>query len=496
MTRRTMMQAAAALGAGAAGGAASAAPSDPWADMDATAMAEKVRAREVSPLEMLEAAIARAEAVNGRLNCLSETLYDRARTRAAEGRVPLDGPFAGVPYLLKDETELAGVRRRFGSRLDAGLPVTERSDPMVERMEAAGFNIFGRTTMSEFGALPTTETAAYGVTRNPWNTNHTPGGSSGGSAAAVAAGIVPMADAWDGAGSIRIPAANCGLVGLKPTRDRTPGMDKWFPALNLASHFCVSRSVRDSAALLAVTETQGTPGLPPTGRVEGPSTRRLRIGVAASSLGGHAPSVETAAALADAVALLEGLGHSVRPVAWPIDADAFQADFTQIYLAYGDRMADRLARALGQDRAALMAQAEPASQAMAMMGSMISEAALQTTLERVGVHAARYYAGFQDLDLLMSPVLLTPPVEIGRINGSVPILDLAQRLNHYADYTMLQNAVGGPAISLPLFWTAENLPLGVQFAADRGDERTLLELAYELEQARPWASRRPPTRAV
>ncbi|WP_172448600.1 amidase family protein [Caulobacter mirabilis] len=488
-SRRSVLKVGSALAVGGVLTPLQARAADDWADLDATGMAEQVRAGAVSPLELLDAAIARAEAVNGRLNLFSEKLYDQARARAAG--METRGAFAGVPYLLKDETELAGSRLHLGSKIDAVMPLSTRTDPTIARMEAAGFNVFGRTTMSEFGALPTTETAAYGVTRNPWSLDHTPGGSSGGAAAAVAAGIVPMADAWDGAGSIRIPASNCGLVGLKPTRGRTTGSDKWFPELSLASHFCVSRSVRDSANLLALVESE-MEGLPAVGRVQGPSRRRLRIGVTSSSLSGRSPSPDVAAAMAGAVRLLEGLGHQVREAVWPLDTRAFQADFTQIYLAYGDRMADRLAAHVNMSRKVMIADVEPASRTVATMGRMISEAALRKVLSRVSTHASAYYSQFAGLDVVMSPVLLTPPVGIGVINGSVPLGDLAQRLTGYADYTMLQNAVGGPAISLPLHQSSTGLPIGLQFAADRGGERTLLELAFELEQARPWAKRRPP----
>ena len=486
--RRAVLKGASVLGL--AGVASAAFAQDVLADLDATGLAQKVRAREVTPLELLEAAINRAEAVNGRLNCLSETLYDRARARA--DRIAPEGAFAGVPYLLKDETEFAGVRRHLGSRIDGSLAMSTKTNPTISRMKAAGVNVFGRTTMSEFGALPTTETEAYGITRNPWSLQHTPGGSSGGAAAAVAAGIIPMADAWDGAGSIRIPASNCGLVGLKLSRGRTPSPDRWFPELNLSSHFCVSRTVRDSANLLAVVETSGVDGLPPVGRVMGAAARRLRVGVIATSLGGRAPSPEVIEALTAAVRLLEGLGHDVREDAWPLDAQAFQADFAQIYLAYGDRMADRLAADNGLERQAMIDPVESASQAVALMGTMVSEAALQIVLSRVPAHAAAYYAQFASRDVVLTPVLLKPPVKVGEINASMPLGDLAQRLVEYADYTMLQNAVGGPAISLPLHWTEEGLPVGLQFAAGRGGERTLLELAFELEQARPWAQRRPP----
>lgn len=314
--RRAVLKGASVLGL--AGVASAAFAQDVLADLDATGLAQKVRAREVTPLELLEAAINRAEAVNGRLNCLSETLYDRARARA--DRIAPEGAFAGVHYLLKDETELAGVRRHLGSRIDGSLAMSTKTNPTISRMEAAGVNVFGRTTMSEFGALPTTETEAYGVTRNPWSLQHTPGGSSGGAAAAVAAGIIPMADAWDGAGSIRIPASNCGLVGLKLSRGRTPSPDRWFPELNLSSHFCVSRTVRDSANLLAVVETSGVDGLPPIGRVKGAASQGRRD----RDQPGRAPSPEVIEALTAAVRLLEGLGHDVREDAWPLDLKPFR----------------------------------------------------------------------------------------------------------------------------------------------------------------------------
>lgn len=491
--RRRFLAGASALASagGAVGFEARAARSDD-SDLDATGLAMAVRAGNLSPLETLEAAIARLEAVNPDINCLSEALYERARSRARTLDRSL--PFAGVPYLLKDETEWAGVRRHAGSRLDALMPVMEKTDTMISHMEAAGFVVFGRTTMCEFGALPTTETVAYGATRNPWNRDYTPGGSSGGAAAAVAAGVIPMADAWDGAGSIRIPASNCGLVGLKATRGRVPGQpDKWFPQLDLSNHFAVSRSVRDSANLLALTEVDAqASGLPPVGHVKGPAARRLKIGLVTKGLSGHAPSSEVADSLEASVRLLQDLGHQVVEVDWPLDTAAFQADFTRIFLGYAARTKAQLLKQSGMDEAELEKRVEPASLAMAGLGQMATETVLEPVFGRVGAYAQAYYAQFETIDLLLTPVLLTPPVKIGEIHASLPIMELADRLAHYADYTMIQNAVGGPAMSLPLHWTSAGLPVGVQFAANRGDERTLLELAFELEAAAPWAGRRPP----
>jgi len=351
--------------------------------------------------------------------------------------------------------------------------------------------------MSEFGALPTTETAAYGKTRNPWGLDHTPGGSSGRSAAAVAAGIVPLAHAIDGAGSIRIPASNCGLVGLKPSRHRTPGAPGYLAELDLSAEFCVSRTVRDSANLMAQTQRRGADAAySPVAPVTGPSSRRLRIGYVEKSLGGHAPSPEVSQGLLATAKLLDGLGHHVEETRWPFDTQAFLADFTILYLSEGSQLKRRLMLETGMDAAELTKLVEPAMVAFSRMGDSVKPATLEKALARVAACSQAYFDGFSAIDVLLCPVLLKPPAKIGDINGSVPLLLLAYRLNHYADYTMVQNATGGPAISLPLAWTADGLPVGMQFAAPLGDEATLLALAFELEEAKPWMNRHPPVWAA
>ncbi|OSZ63591.1 hypothetical protein CAP40_17855 [Sphingomonas sp. IBVSS2] len=493
-TRRDFLQRAGAMGVGALlPGAAFAAPAaaDELAEMDATALAEAIRTRRIHPVEALDAAIARAEAVLPDINCFSEKLYDRARKQALATK-RFSAPFAGVPFLVKDEEDLAKTHVHFGSRLDKVTPIAKHDGPMAAAIGQAGFNAFARTTMSEFGALPTVETLAYGITRNPWALDHTPGGSSGGSAAAVAAGIVPMAHAADGAGSIRIPASNCGLVGLKPSRGRVPDAPGHLAQLDLTEPLCVSRTVRDTANFLAAVEIGRGGVYPPVGRVEGPSTRRLRVGLLISGLGGALPDKEALMALDATYKVLSGLGHQVKEVKWPFDTKAFLADFTQIYLLEGAQLKRYLLSATKLDAQHLAELIEPASAAIGAMGDLIPPASADQALGRVSGYAKGYYGVFDKVDVLMSPVLLKPPVKIGEINGSLPLDMLASRLNAYADYTMVQNAFGGPAISLPAHWTAEGLPIGVQFAGRLGDERTLLELAFELEQAAPWAKRRPP----
>ncbi|MBQ1499318.1 MAG: hypothetical protein IIZ38_13475 [Sphingomonas sp.] len=493
-TRRDFLQRAGAMGLGALlPGAALAMPAtaSDFAEMDATALAEAIRARRVHPVEALDAAIARAEAVLPDINCFSEKLYDRARKQALATKRFVE-PFTGVPFLMKDEEDLARTRVHFGSRLDRVAPIARRDGPMAAAIGRAGFNVLARTTMSEFGALPTSETLAYGITRNPWALDHTPGGSSGGSAAAVAAGIVPMAHAADGAGSIRIPASNCGLIGLKPSRGRVPDAPGHLAQLDLTEPLCISRTVRDTANFLASVELRQNGVYPPVGCVDGPSSRRLRVGLLIGGLSGTLPDKDVLMALDATYKVLKDHGHQVREVKWPFDTKAFLADFTQIYLLEGAQLKRYLLSATKLDAQHLAELIEPASAAISAMGDLISPASADQALGRVGAYAKGYFGVFEKVDVLMSPVLLKPPVKIGEINGSLPLGTLASRLNGYADYTMAQNAFGGPAISLPTYWTAEGLPIGVQFAGRLGDERTLLELAFELEQAVPWAKRHPP----
>lgn len=496
-TRRRFLEQAGAIGIGAlmpVGAFARAGrpeTTDDFAAMDATGLAAAIRARRISPVEALDAAIARAQAVLPDINCFSEPLYDQARKRALATR-DFGAPFSGVPFVMKDEEELAGTRRHFGSRLDKVTPISTRDGPIAAAIARAGFNNFARTTMSEFGALPTTETLAYGITRNPWAPDRTPGGSSGGSAAAVAAGIVPIAHAADGAGSIRIPASNCGLVGLKPSRGRVPDAPGFLSGLDLTEPLCVSRSVRDTANFLAAVEIGRNGPYPPVGRVAGPSTRRLRVGLLINGLSGALPGKDNLVALDTTYKVMSGLGHKVNEVKWPFDAKAFQSDFTQIYLLEASQLKRKLLALTGIDAHRLDELVEPASAAIGAMGDLLSPADAEQALARVDGYATAYSGVFDTVDVLLSPVLLKPPVKIGEIDGSLPVTTLAERLNAYADFTMAQNAFGAPAISLPMHWTPEGLPVGVQFASRPGDERTLLEIAFELEQASPWEDRRPP----
>lgn len=485
--RRAVLKGAAATAVLAA--AAPARATDALSNLDATGIAAAIRQGKLSAAEALDAAAARMRAAGAQLNCFSEVMVDEART--ALRRLDRSAPFAGVPIVMKDEEPLAGHRFHFGSRLDRVMPVADRDGPVAALVKRAGFNVVARTTMSEFGALPTTETMAYGATRNPWSLGHTPGGSSGGAAAAVAAGILPLAHAVDGAGSIRIPASNCGLVGLKPSRGRVV-KDAPAVAFDLVEPLCLTRTVRDTANYLAIAERRGAHAvLPPVGRVTQSSNRCLRIGLVASGLSGTSPSPEVAAGLAASATRLEAMGHTVEPSRWPFDGPAFLDDFSLLYAAEAAAIKKRLIADLGVDPRRVPELVEPASLAIASAGEMVPAVVTEAAMARVAAVSRSYFGWFDHFDVLLSPVLLTPPVPIGSITGALPILALSDKLKAYADYTMIQNATGGPAISLPLHWTADGMPVGMQFAGPLGGERTLLELAFALEEAQPWASRHP-----
>ena len=300
------------------------------ADWDATETAAAIRSGAVSAIEVVDAAIARAEALDPTLNFLVTDDFERARQRA---RGPLgDGVFAGVPFLIKDLDDLAGLPTRLGTRATAGVAAATRQAPLIDGMLATGLNPIGKSATPEHGFLPTTEPLAFGPTRNPWDPARSAGGSSGGAASATAAHVVPFAHASDGGGSIRIPASCCGLFGLKTSRGRTLATDPGHFPMPLSVQLCVSRSVRDTATLLAAVEAKDS-GLPPVGRIGGPSARRLRIGLVLDSVSGESPDPEVATAIEGMAALLGDLGHHVEPTAWPAPivgmSDAFLLTWSQ-----------------------------------------------------------------------------------------------------------------------------------------------------------------------
>ena len=491
--------------------------------LDALGLADLVRRRQVTPAEILEEAIARAERVNPRINAIVAPLYEQAR-RDAAALAASDAPFVGVPMLLKDlDAAVAGVPLTAGSRFFADFRPA-RDATMVQRFKRAGAVVFGKTNLPELGILPFTEPKLFGPARNPWNLDVTPGGSSGGAAAAVAAGIVPVAHANDGGGSIRIPASCCGLFGLKPTRGRTPvGPDHTQQWSGFAIAHVVSRSVRDSAALLdAIAGPEPTspywapPPARPFAAEVGAPAGRLRIALTKRPfVTTVAPHADCAAAADDAARLLADLGHDVEEADLEIDGDAFARDFFVLTCV---EIAAILA--LGRERLGRPPRRNELETSTAIVATIgRQQTAVRAVRARARLEAAvrATLAIHERYDLVLSPTLGLPPVGIGAlvprgIEAFAHDVLIALRLGFllrlpgvvetavrkvfaFIPFTPLANVSGQPAMSVPLWWNAAGLPVGVQLQARFGDEATLFRVAAQLEAARPWADRRPPVHA-
>jgi amidase len=474
---------------------------DDFAVLDATAQAALVRNGEVSAAELVAGAIERIERLNPALNAVIHPLFEQARETAG---APLPGPFSGVPFLLKDlAAECRGAPLADGSGFAAGRYVSAADSELVRRYRAAGLVILGKTNSSEFGLLPTTEPEHFGPTRNPWDRSRGPGGSSGGSAAAVASGMVPAAHASDGGGSIRIPASCCGLVGLKPTRGRNSlAQGIGDIAGGIIHEHVVTRSVRDSAAILDATAgtMPGDPYYPPI--PEGPfleqvgrSTGQLRIGLGTRPLNGadtHPDCVQAAVSTAN---LCEELGHRVEEASPSVDSGVLFKSFGQVMTAY-----------LGWNIAAWerrTARVPAETDFEAVTWRMYQYSKKQTAGEYLLAwqdlqKCCRQFAGFfSDYDLWLTPTLAQPPVPLGYFDYSHETrMQHIAHLGDFTGFTMVANVTGQPAVSLPLHWTQNKagpgLPVGVQLMGRYGDEATLFRLAAQLEQARPWHDRWPP----
>jgi len=453
-----------------------------------TGQAELLRRGDVSARELVELALARIERSDGELNAFGAVYAERARAEADTAdrrrRAGEEAPLLGVPVAVKDEMDLEGKVTSRGTGAIGERPGADAE--VVRRLRAAGAVIVGKTTMPELGLWPFTESITWGITRNPWNPERTPGGSSGGSAAAVAAGMVPVALAADGAGSIRIPAACCGLFGLKPQLGRVSRA----PHDRDGSHWIVfgalTRSVLDTALMLDVIAESG-PGGAGSLRSFADAARarpgRLRIAVSSSfprgTLGRLSPDV--ARALEDTAGLLRSLGHEV--VARDID---FGVDDARVIVGLLFRgMHDLVAEIERQDRL------ERRSRAIARPGALISDWMLERLRERERQLAARVGRLFDEHDVLLTPVLSRPPVRAGLMEGRGAAVTYLWATG-WVPFNVLWNSTGQPAASVPAGFTADGLPLAVQLVGRPHDEATLLSLAAELEAARPWADRRPP----
>lgn len=487
---------------------------------DAVGLAQLVADGDVHPLELVEAAAARIEAVNPTVNAVIWDRIEEARLEA--GSVDGDGPFAGVPILIKDLVVETGKPATFGSVFFRNY-VGETTSEFRRRIGRSGFIDLGRTNTPEFGLLPTTEPVLYGPTKNPWDLGRSSGGSSGGAAAAVASGIVPLAQGSDGGGSIRIPASATGLFGLKPSRGRNPRR----PGSSidyLSVEHALTRSVRDSAAFLDAVHGP-LPGdqywaPPPRGSFLEAAARDpkpLTIAFSVRDFRGDRAHPECEAAVRDTARLLESLGHHVVEAQPDVDGSLLANAFMELWAALaatgfglvlrgaselkpaigrlrriaGDQRTMRLISRIDQRDAGKPAF-EPFTFALAersghrsQVDLLEAELALQTIAHQTGDFLSTY-------DLFLTPVLGSPPVPLGYIDQALPWDEFVDMIFRYVAFTPLGNFAGLPAMSVPLHWTPDGLPVGSHFLARLGDEETLLSLAGQLERSRPWKDRRPP----
>ena len=470
---------------------------DEYVEFDATGLAALVHGGEVTPDELLDVALDRAAATDEAIAAVVHVQDGAARAAIAAG-LP-EGPFTGVPFLLKDlGCEAAAYPTSMGSRLYDGYRYSFDSEIFL-RMQATGLVTFGRATSPEFGIGVTTEAQVYGrPTRNPWNTGHVAGGSSGGSGAAVAAGVVPLAHGSDGGGSVRIPASSCGLFGLKPTRALLPdGPASGEGWAGMAIDGYLARSVRDTAAMLdaCAGADLGAPYHPPayptgfTAALAGPP-RRLRIAMSTRTFTGQPIHPDCVAAVEHTAELLESLGHEVVPAEPVLDMEAFMVAWSKI-VACGTQLTVDQAGPGAEDRV------ERVTRLACELGRTVSGAEYLScidTVHAVGRQAARFLV---EHDALLTATLGEPPAELGRFasnrqDGWSTFLEY--RLQHvlpYSPYPPLANGTGQPAMSLPLWWNAAGLPVGTQIMGRFGEDHVLLQLAAQLEEADPWFHRRP-----
>jgi amidase len=454
---------------------------DALGDHDAVGLAEEIGSGRISRRQAVEAAVARINEVDTVLDGLAAERFAAAVTEAAS---PHDGFFAGLPSLVKDNSDVAGLPTQQGTHAYVAEPATADGD-YARMFGLIGCTVLGKTRLSEYGFSPSAEFVDDVPVRNPWHTGHTSGASSAGSAAFVAAGAVPIAHANDGGGSIRIPAACNGLVGLKATRGRIPGdkLNREMP-VQIVHDGAVTRSVRDTAAFVRESErVYRNLKLPPVGDVTHPGQARLRIALVTNSIGGRTTDEETTQTVEKTAALLEELGHHVEPVEAPVP-DSFEGDFL-LYWA-------TLALALSVGGKHTFNRTYDRSKNDNLTKGLARHAARNawrlplaiTRLKRSHRTSAEFFGGH---DVVLTPTLSLTTPELGWLNPSQSYETVMGRILEWVSFTPLQNATGDPAISLPMGTSTKGLPIGVQLAAAQGYDRRLLEVAYELEEAQPFA---------
>ena len=490
LTRRGALRGAGALGlAGSLGACATPADSEeeganeaaapPF--RDGVAIARAIANGETTAEAEVNAAIARAEALNPQINAIATPSFDHAREAANSA----SGPMAGVPTSIKDLEETAGVQTLYGSQGFKGF-IPETDGAFATKWKAGGLISIGKSTTPEMGLTASTEPVVTGATRNPWNLNCTPGGSSGGAAALTAARIVPFAHASDGGGSIRIPASCCGLFGLKPSRGRLGRMTDASVPVDISVDHAVTWTVRDSAALFAVAENGSYDAL---GVVSEPLSRRLRIAYAPMPLNGADLHSDVQTGADETAQLCRDLGHEVIDFAMPFDGNRF----TDAFVLYWASGAAAFAQAASRfsDKPIGPDIVEPLTLGLASLYQS-RQADFEEAVAYLVAFEARYHALFEDFDLILSPTLSAPPLEIGELDPTAEFEAGFAKVTDWVGFTPPMNVSGAASMSVPLAWSADGLPIGMMFSGKRGDDGVLLQLAYELESAAPWIDKVPP----
>ncbi|MFN4184489.1 MAG: amidase [Hyphomonas sp.] len=456
---------------------------------DGIAIAAAIASGETTALAEVEAAIGRARAVESQINGIATETFELARSDA--GGV-LSGPFAGVPSFIKDLIDWRAAPTLKGSRGLAGHIATA-DNVFAARWRGAGIVSLGKSATPEAGLISSTESLSNGPTRNPWDLSRIPGGSSGGAAALVAAGVVPFAHASDGGGSIRIPASTCGVFGMKPSRDRLPYSEPGAipPPVQISVNHAVTISVRDSIALFRAAET-GASGYPMLGDVQ-PLTRRLRIGFAPEPIGGTSLHPDTRTAIEDVAQLCRDLGHTVIDYTLPMDGAKFTDDFIMYWAAGAGEFARQVSAHAGKPISPEIV--EPWTLGLGNMAASRMADLPGIVGNLIGFEAV-YHSFFDNLDILLTPVTGSPAVPIGEQSPDGDFDAVMESVLNFVAYTTPMNVAGAASMSVPLAWSPSGLPIGAMFSGRRGDDALLFELALELEAARPWANRKPPLSAL
>jgi amidase len=456
------------------------------ARMDGTAMAAAIAAGATTSLEQVNAAIARALAVNGQINAIASESYDTARAEA--GQTPA-GPFQGVPTFIKDLHNWNGAPTYYGSRAFKGF-MPGKDDPLPARWRTEGVVVLGKSTSPEMGLMASTEPLVTGDTRNPWDPTRIVGGSSGGSAALVAARVVPFAHASDGGGSIRIPASTCGVFGLKPSRGQLPAHDgPNGPPVDISVQHAVTISVRDSVNLFRDTQTNDGTFAPLDAEVR-PLKRRLKIGFTTDAFAGTPVAPETKAALEEIASLCAGLGHEIVTYTPSFSGDEFLDRFLLYWAAGAADFAQQASAYTGKPVGPDIV--EPWTLGLTNM-FMSRKDEMDATVTWLKAFESVYDSGFADqgIDVLLTPVTGSPAVKLGEQAPTVAYDTLYERVVTFASFTAPMNVAGAASMSVPLSWSPSGLPIGSMFSGKRGDDQLLFELALELEAARPWAGKLP-----